>query len=522
MAKRTRPVEGVQRNYAEFRLYPHTTQADEIRYQAVMAHDFKNAVHQYTIMRQAQSLDCEDCRSQSIAAGKRKYCNAHGIPYPDKKGTPSHERDPMSLSALITDLRDQSPEWSAISTWIPRLTAELYLAGWKRFQTELRKLRDPLYYRAQAEAFQNRTGRWPTKFELAGRPRFQKWDPEDFSVPHLMNNERRPDGKVPLGSGCKLIKSTRTKWNRPLRPGETPPRRPCANNWDAQVRGVPGLIRVRRDTPDVVVEEGIRQANGEWVGRKLRKAIIHEWNGATIGYRGGKWWMSATVKIEERRKSAHHEIPMTVRFGEVGCLAVVNNEAITMAHLSRIIWPDDPSKSLFALHEQKDRMKSEFDKQWPRFWIDGDGKRHVKKWTDDEWECRCEAAARIGRFSSWIARLTRHAIHVWSKRLVECASVLTIIECRIKGNTGTPRGNKDNWGAQVETVSSSNRLTLAYAPAAAAKMLQYKAKESGIRCVVIEDEAPNIGEGRDLVEASKTVRRANRVVEKEMEHVISN
>ena len=101
---------------------------------------------------------------------------------------------------------------------------------------------------------------------------------------------------------------------------------------------------------------------------------------------------------------------------------------------------------------------------------------------------------------------------MWSKQIVERASILTIYKPRVKENTKTPRGGSKEWGAAIECVSTLNRSTLSYAPAMAAAMLEYKAKELGIRCDIVEDMAPGIAVGKAIVAAGKTARRIARKI----------
>lgn len=78
--------------------------------------------------------------------------------------------------------------------------------------------------------------------------------------------------------------------------------------------------------------------------------------------------------------------------------------------------------------------------------------------------------------------------------------------------TASPRGDARHWGANVAAVSSLNRHVLGQAPMMAVKMLEYKAAETGIRCDVVKDKAPNIAVGAKLVSAGKMLRKANRAI----------
>ena len=111
-------------------------------------------------------------------------------------------------------------------------------------------------------------------------------------------------------------------------------------------------------------------------------------------------------------------------------------------------------------------------------------------------------------------RKRRNALHVWTTRLIERASDLTIIAPPVREVTKTPRGDEKSWGANVEVVSDLNRNTLSQAPGMAIQMLLYKAEEAGTRCDVVADTAPSIAVGSELVAVGRTLRRARRELRK--------
>ena len=126
-----------------------------------------------------------------------------------------------------------------------------------------------------------------------------------------------------------------------------------------------------------------------------------------------------------------------------------------------------------------------------------------------------EANSEISRLSAYATRVRRNALHVWTARIIEMASDLTIIAPNLRENTRSPRGDERNWGANVETVSKLNRNTLSLSPGLAIQMLTYKAQEAGIRCDVVRDEAPKIAVGGDLVHVGKQARRTRRRINEE-------
>jgi len=231
-----------------------------------------------------------------------------------------------------------------------------------------------------------------------------------------------------------------------------------------------------------------------WARGKLPSPAL-KWTDADVRHVDGHWEISAAVVMEQRRTLIGRGIPITVEFCVIGGLALVNNEQVELVELIK-------AQELDVKHAN---MQREFDRNWPR----------NKRWTDDEWNNRCEDKAEIGRLASHIARVRRNALHVWTKQLVERASVLTIIKpASIKDFTQTARGNVKNWGAAVEIVSEINRDTLSHAPAMAVQMLEYKAEELGIPCQVIEDDTPEISISKAFVASRKVSRRSARETKK--------
>lgn len=410
MAKRTRPVIGVQRRY-EWRLYLTLVQMAILREQAGMCADLWNALlsiceERYRRARCGRTWHCAEC------ARLNKLCDQHKLP------------SEFDMGYWISEMLAECPEWRELSTWTPRRVATALSAAWQAFFRRLKA------------------------GEEAGYPRYKS---------------RRRANTIPHRclSGCKIIKSDRHK-----------------TSWILRLKGVPGDIHLRGGTR----HHGVGDI----------KAMINEWMDADIRLddRGGD--ISVAVAIDERRQSYGHPRPVTVRFDLLDCFAVVNNEQITLPDLIRAKDLDD----------RRAETQAAFDLQWPR----------GKRLTDLDWRERNEQRAEIGHLASRIARIRRNALHVWTKQVTERASVLTIYRPRVKDNTRTPRGDAKDWGAAVKPVSSLNRNTLSYAPAMAVQMLEYKAKELGIPCEVIEDIAPEIAIGAKLVSANKATRKLNRAI----------
>lgn len=278
---------------------------------------------------------------------------------------------------------------------------------------------------------------------------------EEAGYPRYKSRHRADAVPHRCVSGCKIVKSDRHE-----------------TSWLVKLKGVPGDVWARGRIP----------------------ADVNEWMDADIRLDGDGAAISFAVAIEERRQTYGRLKPITVRFDMIDGFAAVNGNIETPPDLIRVKDLDD----------RRAEMQAAFHLRWPR----------GKRWSDDEWRERCEQKEEIGRLASRIARIRRNALHVWSCNLVERASVVTIYKPRIKDHTKTPRGNEKSWGANVEVVSSLNRNTHSYAPAMAAQMLEYKAKEIGIPCEIIEDRAPNIAIGEKLVAAGKAMRKTKRAIRK--------
>jgi len=273
---------------------------------------------------------------------------------------------------------------------------------------------------------------------------------------------KRPGTSIPhrCKSGCKLRKSDRH-----------------SRSWEVYLKGVPGLIWARGRLPEDAISP-------------------NEWTDTDVRLVDGRWEISAAMSLDERRHGLPFAVPTVVRFNLIDGFALVNNEPFTPADFAHVQ----------RLEERQRAMQSEFDQQWPR----------GKRLSDEQFAERAEMRAEISRLSNRARRVRANALHVWSKRVVERASMITIIKPPMQARTRSPRGDEAEWGANIKTVSAINRTALSFAPGMAAQMLEYKAKEIGIPLQIIEDEMPDIAIGEKLVAAGKTVRRTKRAL-KEME-----
>lgn len=265
---------------------------------------------------------------------------------------------------------------------------------------------------------------------------------------------RRRAASVPHRSvsGCMMRKSDRH-----------------ARSWTLRLKGVPGEIWARGMLPN----------------------NLSEWMDLDVMQRDGHWEASAAVAIEPRRIGGNGVV--TVRLDLIEHFAEVDGA------------PDTPPDLLRAqqMQDHLDQMRSAADLKWPR---------RKQRYSDEEWSERCSDFAEIGHLAARIARIRRNALHVWSHGIVSRASDLTIVAPPVREVTRSPRGDKKEWGAAVATISHLNRRILSYAPAMAVKMLEYKAKEAGIRCDVMVASDTEVG-GK-LVASVKSVRKMKQRIKK--------
>lgn len=231
-------------------------------------------------------------------------------------------------------------------------------------------------------------------------------------------------------------------------------------------------------------------------------------------WRDGRWWLSAACRIAERRGDCRPSgiVTGSGRASENARRAVAHGRMIIRFDLLDYFasvngHPEVPPglETIYPLQEEIDELKSVCDVRWPRGRRVPEAERGVLR----------ETRRRISHLSAISARIRANALHVWSTRIVERSTDITIIIPPIKEVTRTPRGDEREWGAQVETVSELNRGILSLAPAMARAMLAYKSEEAGIRCDVVEDAAPVVAVGADLVRAGKSTRRLGRIIRRE-------
>lgn len=214
-----------------------------------------------------------------------------------------------------------------------------------------------------------------------------------------------------------------------------------------------------------------------------------DWRNADILFDGRNWFLSIVIDVPSRRVIGRW--PIRLNFDLIDHFVTVNG----------IAEEPDGMTALQLIADEIDGMKSKRDLQFPR---------RRRRTDEEQLECRSQSAAIRNR-AGYLTRCRNNALHVWTARIIERASDLTITAPTIKERTKSPRGDATAWGSNVETVSTLNRHVLSFAPARAIAMLQYKAEEAGIRCDVVTPADPSIAVGGDLVVIGKSIRRARRV-----------
>lgn len=124
---------------------------------------------------------------------------------------------------------------------------------------------------------------------------------------------------------------------------------------------------------------------------------------------------------------------------------------------------------------------------------------------------------RIAKRMAREARQRKHNLHVATTKLINEVSELEVICPPIRENTQTGRGTAKNHGGAVKTIAALNRHVLAQSPAMAIAMLEYKAREAGVKFVRTEPRTTALSVGKDLKAATREGRKATRKTKKKEE-----
>lgn len=426
MAKRTRPIKGVQRRYP-WRLYPTPEQETELWRQARLCAQLWNALLEMWETIERRYVQRQG-RGRSYHSGMWLSCAAGPAVFDSLPSADGRLRTGLNFSELydvgywITSMLRECDEWAKVSTWVPRRVATSFCAALNGFLSG--RLGRP-QYKAAARAHQ---------------------------IPHRCK------------SGCRV------------RPAKGKGKR----DWEMYMMGV-GWVAARGRLPAVMKPEPGRVS-----------AEVSEWTDADVGFIDNHWRFSVATDIAPRRRSIGDR-HVTIRFGQFDCLAMVDN----------IPFSPPGFAELWEQQKKIDELQADFDKRWPR----------RRRTPLEERAEKLDARERLTRLWGELRRKRNDILHVWTRNLVMVAARLTIHKAKIQENTESPHGDKYEWGAETEFVSSKiNRPALFYAPAMATNMLIYKAKESGIPVEVIEDSQPDIVSGRKLVTAGKARRKLKRAL----------
>jgi hypothetical protein len=245
---------------------------------------------------------------------------------------------------------------------------------------------------------------------------------------------------------------------------------------------------LRHDRSWTITLKGV--AGPIWARGKL-PADLNEWMDVDIIYRDGHWEASAAVAIDNRRSGGHQK--SVIRLDLIDHFAYVNGE------------PQTPQDLLRAASIEQDAAsrQSACDLKWPP------GKRY----SDVEWAQRRDEQREIKKLENHARRVRNNALHVWTAGIIRRSCKIVILAPKdIQKQTSSGRGDSHEWGAAVSDKADLNRNVLSFAPAAAIKMLQYKAAEAGIECDLQEIEAHPIAIGTAMVSSAKTIRRISRQI----------
>ena len=429
MAKRVRERKGQPHGYI-FKLKMRPRQHEELMRQARMVAQLWNALLQ---------------RNEDVFRRTRGQKNVVHLV------TEKSHLSSIDMSYEISALRQECPEWRELSTWTPRRVADALDEAYKHFFRRMKELSNPASYEAKAAEFKARKGRNPTRYELAGYPRYRSVRKADW-IPHR------------LVSGCALRPHSLER--------ERPGGRKSFCNWRLRLKGVEGELIARGEFP---------QQPLDWLNADLR-------------CRDGAWWLAVSVETKPERAPGKDDI--TVRFDLIDAFSLISTPCRS--------WTDMPNfRSVLQTQDRIDALQSERDRRWP-----------YKPGRPQSLACQ-EMSRRIRRMQAHVARARREALHKWTTDLVASAARLTIIAPPVKAKTRSAKGHEKDWGGAVDLVASLNRHVLSQSPAMTVNMLKYKAAEAGIECVVTDDDAPSIAVGGDLSKAKKLSRKAGRKLHKE-------
>jgi hypothetical protein len=299
-----------------FKLYPTKEQLAVLWRQRVMVGSLWNAlldraeyIERTTVQRQSW-VDAAGKRHTGISKHNdgswrslRKKEREDALMAPSPDGKPQHYNHFAMSNEITAMLNDpELKEWRGLSVWTCLETARHLDLAFKAFFRRLEELSSPAAYERAAAAYIAKTGRNPTRYQLAGYPK--------------RKDTRRPEG-IPhrFASGCRLTKDPRHE-----------------RSWKPTLKGVPGPIHARGLFP----------------------FDITGWANADVLWHDGNYWVSVCVEGDCSRD--HGEQPLTIKFQTLGSFVEVNGRPTLCDDLVEVQ----------RLQDQFDAMKSEHDIRYPR------------------------------------------------------------------------------------------------------------------------------------------------------------
>jgi len=291
MAKRKKERAGDPHGYI-FKLSPTARQHDELMQQARMVTDLRN-----TLLSRNEDLH-------------RRTRGQKGVVH---KETDKYHFSAIDMSYDISAMREDCPEWKLLSTWTPRRVSDALAGAFDHFFRRMKELSNPATYEHRAAEFRSRKGRNPTRYELAGYPKYRSIRMANW-VPHR------------FVSGCNLRPESLERKRKNGRKSY------C--NWRLKLKGVSGEIRARGEFPQDPLA----------------------WLNADIRYRDGTWWLAVGIETKPERQPGRADI--TIRFDLLDKIAVVtaNDDTLSIPDFS----------SLAIMQDAIDALKADRDIRWPR------------------------------------------------------------------------------------------------------------------------------------------------------------
>jgi len=377
----------------------------------------------------------------------RRTRGQQGVMHAEGKRLLSYE----DMTAEITGLRHACPDWAALSVGSARRVANALSDAFQAFFRRMKELGEP-------GGYETRAADWRSK--KRGNPRWSERNPTRHELAGYPKYRRIAQADwLPhcFQSGCKLA----ADGGRRQRPNG----RASDCKWRLALKGIDGSIRARGEFPEQALA----------------------WSDADLRHADGHWWLSVGVESLSSRDASGDAV--TVRMDLIDTFAAVDGADVG---------PPDFT-AVHAAQDRVDVLKSERDQRWP--WPAGKPRPNSRAYR--------EMTRRITRLEAHTTRRRRELLHEWTTAVIAQSGRINVIKPPIRDATRSARGNAKDWGGAVDLVADINRRVLSQAPASAVQMLEYKALEAGIPCV-IHDVQTHVAVGRDIAATVKAGRKARR------------